>query len=656
MQPKPAQPMQTMPARQPRQALNIVLLALMTVFLLLVIRRAWMCDDAYITFRTVDNLLHGHHLTWNTTERVQAYTHPLWMLLVSLAAGISGEMYLTVLACSIALSLGAVAILAFGISRSPMLAALGVFGLVFSRAFVDFSTSGLENPLSHFLFGLFGWFFLGQAGGRRRLFALSFLASLVLVTRMDLVLVLLPALVVAYVEQGEWRRGGMQMLAGMVPFFAWELFSIFYYGFPFPNTAYAKLNTGIPGAEMARQGLFYLLNAARFDMVTVVLLACGLAAAFLGGNRRQVSLGLGVVLYLVYLVGIGGDFMSGRFLSVPLFMGVILLVQPGAEDLPAAGWVALFGLLALLGMNVVNPTLRINDLGPIDSGPIHQWDHGILDERMLYYGGTGLLNTPRDAPMPTFYWAQNGEEVRTRQLPLADNYAIGFFGYAAGPQVYILDKLALADPLLARLPARRVVNWRVGHYEREMPAGYLQTLLSGRNFIEDPGLALFYDKLSIIVKGPLMSPQRLAEIWRMNTGQYDHLVNREAYRYPGQVQVSQEEAGSVLAEGTPCRQGVVPSMTGSGAVVSLSGGLRGEWMQIGLQHDDRFQAVFLRGTQEVATLTIPTARLPEPGGISRRILPVPERAVNAGVDRVMILPLSGEEPYCLGYLQFPGVE
>ena len=24
---------------------------------------------------------------------------------------------------------------------------------------------------------------------------------------------------------------------------AWEMFSIFYYGFPFPNTAYAKLNT-----------------------------------------------------------------------------------------------------------------------------------------------------------------------------------------------------------------------------------------------------------------------------------------------------------------------------------------------------------------------------------------------------------------------------
>ena len=48
-----------------------------------VARSAWLMDDAFITFRTIDNFVHGYGLTWNTTERVQAYTNPLWMFLVS---------------------------------------------------------------------------------------------------------------------------------------------------------------------------------------------------------------------------------------------------------------------------------------------------------------------------------------------------------------------------------------------------------------------------------------------------------------------------------------------------------------------------------------------------------------------------------------------
>ena len=41
-------------------------------FFLLLIRTAWLDDDAYITFRTVDNVLHGYGLRWNVLNRVQA--------------------------------------------------------------------------------------------------------------------------------------------------------------------------------------------------------------------------------------------------------------------------------------------------------------------------------------------------------------------------------------------------------------------------------------------------------------------------------------------------------------------------------------------------------------------------------------------------------
>ena len=38
---------------------------------------AWVADDAFITLRTVDNLLAGYGPRWNVVERVQTYTHPL---------------------------------------------------------------------------------------------------------------------------------------------------------------------------------------------------------------------------------------------------------------------------------------------------------------------------------------------------------------------------------------------------------------------------------------------------------------------------------------------------------------------------------------------------------------------------------------------------
>jgi len=71
------------------------------------LRNAWVGDDAYITFRTIDNLLAGYGLTWNVDERVQVFTHPLWMLLMVALRWITGEFYYTVLVLSFLFTLTA---------------------------------------------------------------------------------------------------------------------------------------------------------------------------------------------------------------------------------------------------------------------------------------------------------------------------------------------------------------------------------------------------------------------------------------------------------------------------------------------------------------------------------------------------------------------
>jgi len=81
---------------------NLSLIFLCMFFtILIILRRAWISDDAYITLRTVDNFVNGYGLTWNVAERVQTYTHPLWMFLLSIFYFITREPFYTTILISL---------------------------------------------------------------------------------------------------------------------------------------------------------------------------------------------------------------------------------------------------------------------------------------------------------------------------------------------------------------------------------------------------------------------------------------------------------------------------------------------------------------------------------------------------------------------------
>jgi len=66
------------------RAFSIPLFMAIMLFAIVLVYSAWLHDDAYITFRTVDNFVNGYGLTWNVSERVETYSNPLWMFLVSI--------------------------------------------------------------------------------------------------------------------------------------------------------------------------------------------------------------------------------------------------------------------------------------------------------------------------------------------------------------------------------------------------------------------------------------------------------------------------------------------------------------------------------------------------------------------------------------------
>ena len=248
------------------------------VLLVVLVRTAWVCDDAFITFRTVDNLLHGFGPRWNVAERVQAYTHPLWMLTLAASQLIARQgPYLTSILVSLACSIATAALLAFGIARSRWQGTLAVLILVNAKSFMDFSTSGLENALSHLL--IVAYVSLRLSTPPARAWRPIFAASLLLVNRQDLIWLVGPS-VVAFARAIPSTRRLKAILAGLLPLLLWETFSVVYYGFFVPNTAFAKLDTGIPERELLAQGLWYLQESWQHDPLTLSVVLVSILVAF----------------------------------------------------------------------------------------------------------------------------------------------------------------------------------------------------------------------------------------------------------------------------------------------------------------------------------------------------------------------------------------
>jgi len=497
---------------------------LITSIVILFVVTSWLSEDAYITFRTVDNFVNGYGLTWNVAERVQSYTHPLWMLIVAGLYAVTGEIFFTVIALSILLSSAAVAILLFRVARTPQNAVVAASIMLFSKAFIDFSTGGLENPLVHLLLALFLMIYLQPDVRRENLTVLALIAGCIILARQDMCLILLPSIALLAFHHPVRVTIRSGLIAG-IPVVVWHVFSLFYYGAAIPNTAYAKLNVGIDALPLFKQGLAYVHNSLVNDPVTLVAITAAVVGAILSRERRPLALASGVVLYLIYTVKIGGDCMSGRFLAAPLLLAAALV---GIQTLPGRrAWTVASVAVVIIGLASPHPTI----LSRVDDPPNPQDPRGINDVRSEFYPTAGLLPVLLEGRTEPFHeWADDGRALRRYGPTTGVRRPIGFFGFYAGPDAHIIDQYALTEPLLARLPTSDVEDFYVGHFPRMLPIGYFETVVDGRNQMADAALAEYYDKLRFVIRGDLFDLARVKEIWNLNTGVYDGLQGFDTYR------------------------------------------------------------------------------------------------------------------------------
>jgi arabinofuranosyltransferase len=406
----------------------------------------------------------------------------------------------------------------FRLARFSPWAVLGATGLALSsRAFLDYSSSGLENPLAH---ALAAWLVLAVA--QRNLTKAGLATGLLWLTRPDLIVLGLPAtLHLLWRDSRPAAARFRALIPGASVLIAWCSFAFLYYGFILPNTAYAKqFGPGLPRAFFVRQGFQYLVESAQTDPATLLVVLVGMVAGLARPESRGLATGL--LGYMAYVVWVGGDFMSGRFLSTPFLVGVAFLVAPAVRTRArlAGGALAVIVLCTL-----PQSPLRVpSDFG-VEPPP---WLRGVHDERASYFQQTALRLYWGEGQVREHEWWRWGDSLRSGSKRSGTMFAIGFFGFAAGPERIVIDQLGLGDPLLARLPVDAHKNWIVGHLERALPAGYEESLDTGKNLIADPALREYYARLSFVTRGPILSARRLGEAFRMNLGAGHNLIDAYA--------------------------------------------------------------------------------------------------------------------------------
>jgi arabinofuranosyltransferase len=494
-----------------RENSRTILAALIFLTLVMVVRVAWISDDALITVRCILNLLHGYGPVFNIDERVQAFTHPLWFLCAALATKLLVSPWIALLVLSMAAPAATLRLLFFRLGESTAAGIAACVLLLLSKAFLDYSTSGLETPLTNVLI------LAVLASGARRLRAdvrdevslCPLWFGLLYLNRADTVLLLAPFVAVVMARRFTTRRALVISLAiAAMPVAAWTIFSLLYYGFLVPNTAFAKLGGAIPRHERLLQGCIYMLDSLGRDAVTLPAILAGIVLGLRRG-LHGVALAFGMLVYLIYVVLIGGDQMSGRFLVAPLIISAGLVAQTRGL---VRRHLAFGGCLVVLGLVNLPATWLADTQMPLMSVS----DTGIADERAVFFHAFGLVRAKRyylDMPPP---WPRH--LTAPSSVKVIECGGLGVTGIKAGPDVHIIDQCGLADPLLARLPAVPNPEWRIAHLVRNMPDKYQESVAANADEITDPAIAKLYGRIRLITRGPIFAPGRMWAILAMNLG------------------------------------------------------------------------------------------------------------------------------------------
>ncbi len=307
-------------------------------------------DDAFISFRYARNLVHGYGLVFNVGEYVEGYSNFLWTILAGLGILMGFEpdtwanflstvasFVLVILVCHVAWR-------SMGKSRFMLAPAVALMYLCLNRSYAVWATGGLETRLfSLLVFAavVSSPLFVNKP---KTVACSSVLFALGALTRPEAFLFF--GLVTLWFVIDLGRRGFCikQLGVWLFPFLLMTgihfVFRLTYYGYPFPNTFYAKVTTANFWLGL-RYLLAYVLEYQLWLVAPVAIL--GLVKGDAGG-RPLLKTSVLFVPYFFYLAYIGGDHFEYRpldvflpFLALSLGAGVLVIYRSERPWLKAIG-------------------------------------------------------------------------------------------------------------------------------------------------------------------------------------------------------------------------------------------------------------------------------------------------------------------------------
>lgn len=514
----------------------------------------WVSDDAMQGYSQVVNLVRHGVFGYNFNERVNASTCVLFEILMIPLYYVTRSLFWSAFIINMSTSAVAIYILLFKLCKSRTHVAYSSIAILCSYFFLCFCSSGLENSLVFMLGAIFLYLYMSKDKFTHKdLIIFALLDSALLLSRLDMaVLFFFPTAYVYLFKRAD--KSIVKLLRdgfiGLLPLFCWLGFSLWYYGVPFPTTYYSKLNTGIPAVDYIKHGLHYIFANLAVEPIFFVIIVFALFESIRKGGAKHRIFAASIVLRLLYVIGIGGDFMFGRMLTDIFFFSICLYATVDNSILfkDSAKRISTVLILSVyVTSNVASVFLVSHYSGSGGSSLTY------ADERD-YYNCVGSIQSQLNLPLlrkyPKGIFVPSFSGSYKNQIEHYENYSS--FGYidrdvqhgfvkALYPDIYITDSIALGDLFLAQLRVEEYdfqdyrENYRIGHNHRIIPDGYKETVENNENLIKDENLRQYYDIICELTRGDLFDKNRWRLIYDFNTGKYDYLV--EAYHEEHAVQL-----------------------------------------------------------------------------------------------------------------------
>jgi len=457
--------------------------------LLLLMRYAWLLDDAFVFFRYVDNLLFlDRGLVFNEGEYVEGFSSPLWILVLVPLRAIGMNWWWIVRVLGVASFVG------FWLLMLSLRAATverGQPSLNFPLLYLAF----LYGPLCYFTSGMeTGWVQVLAVAYAVHVFRPALLAPQILIGLSPMVRHELTLAFLAVLAWDWWRERRFPFLTAVVGFGvggAYLLFRIWYYADLFPNTFYLKDGTYLSW------GLAYLHDTLVAYGVYVLAPALLILALLLQRRGTNIAMGQRLLLLAIaamvgaYVVKIGGDGRHYRYLAFPFCLAVCAsagiperALATFAPRLRGAGVTAMGIVLALVFASFHPRQLSALPLW----GDVEERRVGVIRDAHFHRSQKALSFSPwgsgqemelLDLERSRVVYEANGWRPPDQRVWLREEYARHSTGAATGRrpvtgfdswcvriwQLFnfrVIHRDGLTDPILART---RATPWRPGHFK-----------------------------------------------------------------------------------------------------------------------------------------------------------------------------------------------